>query len=1024
MIIRKNQSERTDFGPGKWNLYHNNKGLFSDPYLDERLPNIKEYPNTPGFSFIENYWNVEENDPQFLNIFNNLRNLYKENYKNFSKYLEAQLEDEWVKPILKLLGWEWTVQDSYTLRGKNNRPDYTMFASKEDKQKAFDCGTGNHKFKYAKAVADAKAWNIDLNGTGNTKDNPSYQIVRYMEDTKSNWGILTNGQFWRIYSLKTETRHNTYYEIDLDSILSQDEPKRFKYFYNFFRKSAFTPYSSSSEKCFLDLVYEDGQYYAINVEKKLKTRAFEVVEKLCNGFLDHNKNYTDEQLKKTYEHSLYYLFKLMFVFNCESRGLLNVSNTSDYYPHSLRKLCLDLLGEHNTSTTWGNSSKTYMIIQSLFSIISEGDSDIGIHSFGNEIFESGDINFYFKNKNKDKYINDALVHLSTSKDENNTLLFIDFKRVSPDHLGSIFEGLLEFDLVKGDNSFELLNNKGERKPTGAYYTPSHIVDYIVEETIGKLVVNKSIEDILSLKICDPAMGSGHFLIGTVKFLENKILSLQDEDPENAENLEFNEIKWHILHNCIHGVDINPIAVELAKLSLWIYTADKEEELECLSNIFKIGNSLDSDLFEWKNHYKDVFDLNNGFDAIIGNPPYDVMEKDRLNQVHPHKLLVEKLRIIPEYEAATGGKLNLYRFFLVKAHHLLKPDGQFGMIIPMSLVADISCKNVRKFILNNSRDIKIDCFPQKDDRNNRVFEDAKLSTCVVTYSKSENATKDVMMRTMPGAQIINTISFVKLKLSDIKKIDSDSWCIPMVDKYKWKVLSSLYNKLGIVKLKDINGLNINRGEINQSTFKKYITASKSKSTISMLKGAAVGQYQIREKMSQGIFEFFDEKKYLSENPNIHPKSRIERIATQRVNGVDERLRVVASIVAPPVYLADSTNSITLDAHCKLSKFYLLALLNSTLYQWRFKLTSSNNNIGTNELELMPIKDIDFSNKKDVKIYSEIIKLAENLTNQNYQDSSKIKPTQDRIEQLIITLFDLNDADIETIYENRFESEIAA
>src|SRR5262249_26355589 len=158
----------------------------------------------------------------------------------------------------------------------------------------------------------------------------------------------------------------------------------------------------------------------------------------------------------------------------------------------------------------------------------------------------------------------------------------DYKRLSPDHLGSLFEGLLDYRLTdakeklvedassikawkdltekkqqklkefvinKGDLYLE--NGTGSRKDTGSYYTPSYIVDYIVERVLGPLCERKSAEEILELKVCDPAMGSGHFLIGAIKFLEERVLDAIYRTDKNP-TVDRENIRWEILHRCIHG----------------------------------------------------------------------------------------------------------------------------------------------------------------------------------------------------------------------------------------------------------------------------------------------------------------------------------------------------------------------------------------------------------------------------------------------------------------------------------------
>ena len=123
----------------------------------------------------------------------------------------------------------------------------------------------------------------------------------------------------------------------------------------------------------------------------------------------------------------------------------------------------------------------------------------------------------------------------------------------------------------------LLTNKGERKATGSYYTPDYIVRYIVENTLAPLCEGKSVEEILSLKILDPATGSGHFLVGVVDYIAEELITHPDAAYMTETGSEETELAYwrrRVVESCIYGVDLNPMAVELAKLSLWLHTVAK------------------------------------------------------------------------------------------------------------------------------------------------------------------------------------------------------------------------------------------------------------------------------------------------------------------------------------------------------------------------------------------------------------------------------------------------------------------
>ena len=139
-----------------------------------------------------------------------------------------------------------------------------------------------------------------------------------------------------------------------------------------------------------------------------------------------------------------------------------------------------------------------------------------------------------------------------------------------------------------------MTDKGERKATGSYYTPDYIVRYIVENTLAPLCESKTVDEILSLKILDPATGSGHFLVGVVDYLAEELITHPDApyitETTDAET-ELAYWRRRVVESCVYGVDLNPMAVELAKLSLWLHTVAKGEPLSFLDHHIRCGNSL-------------------------------------------------------------------------------------------------------------------------------------------------------------------------------------------------------------------------------------------------------------------------------------------------------------------------------------------------------------------------------------------------------------------------------------------------
>jgi hypothetical protein len=241
----------------------------------------------------------------------------------------------------------------------------------------------------------------------------------------------------------------------------------------------------------------------------------------------------------------------------------------------------------------------------------------------------------------------------------------------------------------------------------------------------------------------------------------------------------------------------------------------------------------------------------------------------------------------------------------------------------------------------------------------------------------------------------------------------------VDDRQWKVCVKLHRLASACRLGDIDGITVTRGEINQTVYRKLITDDNSQARL--LKGAEVGRYLHRKQLSQGRKEWFDESAFLREH-KAKACVGMRRIATQRITGVDEKLRIVATVILPQAYFADSTNSICVDPLSQYSLEYVLGLLNSAMFQWRFKITSTNNNVATNELDSLPFRTINFKDPADKSRHDSMVELVDRMLGlqkslpQAKTDHEKtllerqIKTTDNQIDNLVYNLYGLTDEEI--------------
>ena len=262
----------------------------------------------------------------------------------------------------------------------------------------------------------------------------------------------------------------------------------------------------------------------------------------------------------------------------------------------------------------------------------------------------------------------------------------------------------------------------------------------------------------------------------------------------------------------------------------------------------------------------------------------------------------------------------------------------------------------------------------------------------------------------------------IRFEDTLLLDPENTPIPLVDASAWALCVKVHSHPSVMRIGEVKDYRVTRGEINQTIYRQYITDNSN--TSRLLKGVEIGRYCLHDKLSQGFREWFDEKKFLRTN-TPRPISGRTRIATQRITGVDERLRVVATVISPPCYFADSTNSVSLSESSRYSLQYLLGLLNSCLIQWRFKITSTNNNVGTNEIESLPFRLINFDDPTDKTKYDRMVAFVDRMLDLHKQKQAvtsdatrarlarEINITEEKIDALVYQLYGLTDEEIKIV-----------
>ena len=603
---------------------HNNQRLFSDHYLNYILPR---------------QWEPLKDEAS--QVMAQLQQLYAGFTPNASN--EAQTEDNWIKPVLRTLGHTYEVQAPLQVPDGVKRPDYIFYrdtaALTAQKNKIVNA---DNLQQGALAVGDAKSWERPLDktlrenrgGDSFNNKNPSFQIFFYMLYSGLPWGILTNGRQWRLYHIRTAHKLEVFYEVDLPALLASNDVQAFLYFYTFFRRAAF-----DSGPCSLELILNASTEYAQGLSDSLREQVYDALRYVAQGFLDYTDNqlpHTPETYKLIYDNSLILLYRMLFILYAEARGLLPLQDNTGYRRiYSLDAIKRDVVSTLQEGFILPTSGIFWVRLKELFKIIDRANPPLTVTTFNGGLFDPRSYPFL------EQYIvGDVSLCRAIDKLVRVNAQFMDYRDLAERHLGTIYEGLLEEyvahvatepmvelrssskivpaqGVAKRDIAAEyrpgelyLVTDRGERKKTGSYYTPDYIVKYMVDQTLRPVLDAaiqhaesdaERIQAVLALNVLDLSMGSGHFLVEVTEYIARYLVELgvQPEPVEKAngngkivvEEADLTYWKRRVAQQCIYGVDLNLLAVELAKLSLWLITVAKDRPLSFLDHHLRNGNTL-------------------------------------------------------------------------------------------------------------------------------------------------------------------------------------------------------------------------------------------------------------------------------------------------------------------------------------------------------------------------------------------------------------------------------------------------
>ncbi|MCX5334566.1 DNA methyltransferase [Streptomyces sp. NBC_00140] len=474
-----------------------------------------------------------------------------------------------------------------------------------------------------KTLVHMTAWNVKLDkhqGAGSPA--PQSLLQEALNRTEPHlWALLTNGRQLRLLRDSNALATAAYVEFDLEAIFDGELFSEFVVLYRLLHASRFeSPEGGTQWTCWLE-VWRDaairlGARFLDDISEGVRL----AIRELGTGFLKHPANGT---LRENFDRHTYHaallrlVYRLLFVFVAEDRDALHSPRT----PEDVRKRYADYfstarLREQSRRRRGTSHSDRYEALCLVLDALGkeEGLPELGLPGLGG-LFDATLADAPLRKLSlANVHLLAAVRHLAIVRDtEAKRWRTVDYRTLDAEELGAIYESLL--DLVpepSADRTFELVPRAGnERKKTGSYYTPSSLVDVLLDSTLdpvidaaqergekkaavakqtGEAARETVASELLTLTVCDPACGSGHFLVAAARRIAKRVAAVREQTPEPTPD-SVRHALHQVIARCVYGVDLNPMAVELAKVSLWMEALEPGKALGFLDAHVKLGNGL-------------------------------------------------------------------------------------------------------------------------------------------------------------------------------------------------------------------------------------------------------------------------------------------------------------------------------------------------------------------------------------------------------------------------------------------------
>lgn len=483
------------------------------------------------------------------------------------------------------------------------------------------------------------------------------------------------------------------------------------------------------------------------------------------------------------------------------------------------------------------------------------------------------------------------------------------------------------------------------KQGGVFFTPEFVARHLAVRVIAPTTET----------VLDPAVGGAAFLIEAL----GRLRELGVPNPLSR----------------LYGVDTDAPVVELSRLTLaFLSGGELAEAFAATAHTIRHGDALLARLDtsdehgSWADWFPAPFSAG-GFGAVLMNPPYrqlktnhtslplrpgdspevaDLRERALALARSADRKLSEALRSHPDYEHAHGGIPDLPRYFIERSLDLLRGGAKLGCIVPSALLADHRSRGVRERLMTHEAVSEVDLIPE----DARLFHDVNQPTCLLVVERGGRKRSIRVRRHVRGPDDLRRRPITNVTASRIARIDPAALRIPDCDAQGWAILNTMHRHSRIAEHPWIENL---RGELDLTLDQSFVTPKRT--GLRLVRGDQLDRYRDDLPSDKPAWV---RTSFLRESVSKRKLAHVERmrIAGPQCSYLKKRRRLAFALIAPRVVVANSCNYLVVASESSLGSerhlySYLLGVINSSLIEWRFRLTSATNHVGNYEIDSLPI-----------------------------------------------------------------------